>query len=80
MEEEEAISLASPDGSVSFHIGAVCLQFAEEDAHRCHSQLAESLPEDEKPECHPYWEEEDVMPLPFDLEDIIAELQNILGS
>ncbi|XP_044283668.1 alpha-ketoglutarate-dependent dioxygenase FTO isoform X5 [Varanus komodoensis] len=47
---------------------------------RCHSQLAESLPEDEKPECHPYWEEEDVMPLPFDLEDIIAELQNILGS
>ncbi|XP_061450287.1 alpha-ketoglutarate-dependent dioxygenase FTO [Rhineura floridana] len=28
---------------------------------RCHSQLAQNLPEDEKPECHPYWQK--VMPV-----------------
>nr|XP_034974910.1 alpha-ketoglutarate-dependent dioxygenase FTO isoform X5 [Zootoca vivipara] len=46
---------------------------------RCHSQLVENLPKDEKPECHPYWQEGDAsMPLPFNLEDIIAELQSLL--
>ncbi|XP_060109559.1 alpha-ketoglutarate-dependent dioxygenase FTO isoform X2 [Heteronotia binoei] len=45
---------------------------------RCHSQLAECLPEDEKPECRPYWEEDDPnMPLPFDLEDIVCELESL---
>ncbi|XP_042294375.1 alpha-ketoglutarate-dependent dioxygenase FTO isoform X5 [Sceloporus undulatus] len=48
---------------------------------RCHSKIAESLPDDEKPECHPYWQDDDAsMPLPFNLEDIIAELQNLLES
>nr|XP_060643809.1 alpha-ketoglutarate-dependent dioxygenase FTO [Anolis sagrei ordinatus] len=48
---------------------------------RCHSQLADRLPEGEKPECHPYWEDDDAsMPLPFNLEVIIAELQNLLES
>nr|XP_028595940.1 alpha-ketoglutarate-dependent dioxygenase FTO isoform X11 [Podarcis muralis] len=46
---------------------------------RCHSQLVENLPKDEKPECHPYWQEGDAsMPLPFNLEEIIAELQSLL--
>ncbi|XP_033012763.1 alpha-ketoglutarate-dependent dioxygenase FTO isoform X4 [Lacerta agilis] len=46
---------------------------------RCHSQLVENLPKDEKPECHPYWQEGDAsMPLPFNLEDIIAELRSLL--
>nr|XP_056718856.1 alpha-ketoglutarate-dependent dioxygenase FTO [Euleptes europaea] len=45
---------------------------------RCHSQLAECLPADEKPECRPYWEDDDPnMPLPFDLEGIIRELENL---
>ncbi|XP_070809041.1 alpha-ketoglutarate-dependent dioxygenase FTO [Pituophis catenifer annectens] len=46
---------------------------------RCHSPLTENLPEDEKPKCKPYWEDNDPrMPLPFDLDDIIFELQTIL--
>uniref|UniRef100_A0A670YPN4 Alpha-ketoglutarate-dependent dioxygenase FTO n=1 Tax=Pseudonaja textilis TaxID=8673 RepID=A0A670YPN4_PSETE len=46
---------------------------------RCHSPLSEKLPDDEKPKCQPYWEGNDPsMPLPFDLEDIIFELQTML--
>ncbi|XP_071613037.1 alpha-ketoglutarate-dependent dioxygenase FTO isoform X2 [Heliangelus exortis] len=48
-------------------------------AARCQSQAAENLPEDQKPECHPFWTDEDCnMPLPYDLEDIIADLQNLV--
>ncbi|XP_078236585.1 alpha-ketoglutarate-dependent dioxygenase FTO isoform X12 [Pogona vitticeps] len=46
---------------------------------RCHSLLALSLPEEEKPRCHPYWQMGDPhLPLPFNLEDIIIELRKIL--
>ncbi|KAJ7311857.1 hypothetical protein JRQ81_006172 [Phrynocephalus forsythii] len=46
---------------------------------RCHTPLALSLPEEEKPRCHPYWEVGDNnLPLPFNLKDIIAELQNVM--
>ncbi|ETE63133.1 hypothetical protein L345_11107, partial [Ophiophagus hannah] len=46
---------------------------------RCHSPLSENLPDDEKPKCQPYWEDNDPsMPLPFNLEDIIFELQTML--
>ncbi|OXB64268.1 hypothetical protein ASZ78_002983 [Callipepla squamata] len=52
---------------VSFHIG------------RCQSDAAESLPEEQKPECHPFWtKEESNMPLPFDLEEIIVHLQSLV--
>ncbi|KAG8144130.1 hypothetical protein E2320_001243 [Naja naja] len=45
----------------------------------CHSPLSENLPDDEKPKCQPYWEDNDPsMPLPFNLEDIIFELQTML--
>ncbi|KAL7978952.1 hypothetical protein Chor_013441 [Crotalus horridus] len=48
-------------------------------APRCHSSLSENLPEDEKPKCQPYWQDKDPsMPLPFNLDDIIFELQTIL--
>ncbi|XP_053126944.1 alpha-ketoglutarate-dependent dioxygenase FTO isoform X2 [Hemicordylus capensis] len=53
----------------------------EEWLTRCHSQLAESLPEDEKPECRPYWQQDDPnMLLPFNLEDVIIELENLLKT
>ncbi|XP_063168909.1 alpha-ketoglutarate-dependent dioxygenase FTO isoform X2 [Candoia aspera] len=46
---------------------------------RCHSPLSKNLPKDEKPKCHPYWQDDDPsMPLPFNLDDIIFELQSIL--
>ncbi|XP_025958014.1 alpha-ketoglutarate-dependent dioxygenase FTO isoform X6 [Dromaius novaehollandiae] len=45
---------------------------------RCQSQAAESLPEDQKPECHPFWIDDDSnMPLPYDLEEVIANLQGL---
>ncbi|KAK9392694.1 hypothetical protein NXF25_016783 [Crotalus adamanteus] len=45
----------------------------------CHSSLSENLPEDEKPKCQPYWQDKDPsMPLPFNLDAIIFELQTIL--
>ncbi|XP_025924649.1 alpha-ketoglutarate-dependent dioxygenase FTO isoform X8 [Apteryx rowi] len=45
---------------------------------RCQSQAAESLPEDQKPECHPFWVDDDSnMPLPYDLEAVIANLQSL---
>ncbi|XP_027540781.1 alpha-ketoglutarate-dependent dioxygenase FTO isoform X3 [Neopelma chrysocephalum] len=46
---------------------------------RCQSDAAESLPEDQKPECHPFWTDDDEcnMPLPYDLEEVIAYLQNL---
>ncbi|KFP06634.1 Alpha-ketoglutarate-dependent dioxygenase FTO, partial [Calypte anna] len=45
----------------------------------CQSEAAENLPEDQKPECHPFWTDEDCnMPLPYDLEDIIADLQSLV--
>uniref|UniRef100_A0A8C3UHE7 FTO alpha-ketoglutarate dependent dioxygenase n=1 Tax=Catharus ustulatus TaxID=91951 RepID=A0A8C3UHE7_CATUS len=39
-----------------------------------------SLPEDQKPECHPFWTDDDEsnMPLPYDLEEVIAYLQNLV--
>ncbi|KFP74604.1 Alpha-ketoglutarate-dependent dioxygenase FTO, partial [Acanthisitta chloris] len=45
----------------------------------CQSDAAESLPEDQKPECHPFWTDDDEcnMPLPYDLEEVIAYLQNL---
>ncbi|XP_035192412.1 alpha-ketoglutarate-dependent dioxygenase FTO isoform X1 [Oxyura jamaicensis] len=46
---------------------------------RCQSEAAESLPEDEKPECHPFWTNDECnMPLPYDLEEVIAQLQNLV--
>ncbi|XP_068267551.1 alpha-ketoglutarate-dependent dioxygenase FTO isoform X2 [Nyctibius grandis] len=46
---------------------------------RCRSEAAESLPEDQKPECHPFWTDDECnMPLPFDLEEIITNLQNLV--
>ncbi|XP_006026636.2 alpha-ketoglutarate-dependent dioxygenase FTO isoform X3 [Alligator sinensis] len=46
---------------------------------RCQSQLAKSLPDEQKPECHPYWKNDDSnMPLPYDLEEVIAKLQALL--
>ncbi|KFV83071.1 Alpha-ketoglutarate-dependent dioxygenase FTO, partial [Struthio camelus australis] len=45
----------------------------------CQSQAAESLPEDQKPECHPFWTDDDSnMPLPYDLEEVIANLQSLV--
>uniref|UniRef100_A0ACB8E9W6 Uncharacterized protein n=1 Tax=Sphaerodactylus townsendi TaxID=933632 RepID=A0ACB8E9W6_9SAUR len=62
------INQASPRKIIQYHCNI----------GRCHSQLAESLPEDEKPECRPYWEEDDPdMPLPFDLEAIIHDLESL---
>lgn len=47
---------------------------------RCQSRLANNLPIDEQPECHPHWHYGDAkMPLPFDLEEIISLLRNQLG-
>ncbi|XP_075621758.1 alpha-ketoglutarate-dependent dioxygenase FTO isoform X3 [Balearica regulorum gibbericeps] len=46
---------------------------------RCQSEAAESLPEDQKPECHPFWTDDECdMPLPYDLEEVIANLQNLV--
>ncbi|XP_051485477.1 alpha-ketoglutarate-dependent dioxygenase FTO isoform X2 [Apus apus] len=46
---------------------------------RCQSEAAETLPEDQKPECHPFWTDDDCnMPLPYDLEEIIAYLQKLV--
>ncbi|XP_059238676.1 alpha-ketoglutarate-dependent dioxygenase FTO isoform X2 [Mustela nigripes] len=46
---------------------------------RCQSQIARTLPVDQKPECRPYWEKDDPsMPLPFDLTDIVSELRGLL--
>ncbi|XP_074865284.1 alpha-ketoglutarate-dependent dioxygenase FTO isoform X5 [Carettochelys insculpta] len=46
---------------------------------RCQCQLAVSLPEDQRPKCHPFWKDDDSsMPLPYDLEEIIANLQILL--
>ncbi|KAI6077590.1 Alpha-ketoglutarate-dependent dioxygenase FTO isoform X1 [Aix galericulata] len=37
---------------------------------KCQSEAAESLPEDQKPECHPFWTNDECnMPLPYDLEE-----------
>ncbi|XP_010583157.1 PREDICTED: alpha-ketoglutarate-dependent dioxygenase FTO isoform X1 [Haliaeetus leucocephalus] len=48
---------------------------------RCQSEAAESLPEDQKPECHPFWTNDECnMPLPYDLEEVIANLQNLVQS
>ncbi|XP_038610153.1 alpha-ketoglutarate-dependent dioxygenase FTO [Tachyglossus aculeatus] len=42
---------------------------------RCQSRLARSLPDDQKPQCRPCWDDLDPrMPLPFDLGEIISEL------
>ncbi|XP_023577559.1 alpha-ketoglutarate-dependent dioxygenase FTO isoform X2 [Octodon degus] len=42
---------------------------------RCQTRIARSLPWDQKPECQPYWEQDDPsMPLPFDLTDVVSEL------
>ncbi|XP_040266644.1 alpha-ketoglutarate-dependent dioxygenase FTO isoform X2 [Bufo bufo] len=44
---------------------------------RC--SLAKSLPMDQRPRCHPYWEEDDFsMPLPFDLSQILTKLENFM--
>ncbi|XP_043351066.1 alpha-ketoglutarate-dependent dioxygenase FTO isoform X15 [Dermochelys coriacea] len=46
---------------------------------RCQCQLAMSLPEEQKPKCHPLWKDDDPsMPLPYDLEEVIANLQTLL--
>ncbi|XP_075017236.1 alpha-ketoglutarate-dependent dioxygenase FTO isoform X8 [Calonectris borealis] len=46
---------------------------------RCQSEAAESLPEDQRPECHPFWTDDEFnMPLPYDLEEVIANLQNLV--
>ncbi|XP_068938578.1 alpha-ketoglutarate-dependent dioxygenase FTO isoform X2 [Petaurus breviceps papuanus] len=46
---------------------------------RCQSRIAQNLPEDQRPICWPYWEDDDPeMPLPFDLSNIILELQGQL--
>ncbi|XP_062465111.1 alpha-ketoglutarate-dependent dioxygenase FTO isoform X4 [Pezoporus occidentalis] len=46
---------------------------------RCQSEAAESLPEDQKPECHPFWTDDECnMSLPYDLEEVIADLQNLV--
>ncbi|KAM8983093.1 alpha-ketoglutarate-dependent dioxygenase FTO isoform 4-T4 [Ara ararauna] len=46
---------------------------------RCQSEAAESLPEDRKPECHPLWTDDECnMSLPYDLEEVIADLQNLV--
>ncbi|XP_069495686.1 alpha-ketoglutarate-dependent dioxygenase FTO [Ambystoma mexicanum] len=45
---------------------------------RCRSPIARSLPADQKPVCHPFWRDNDPsMPLPFDLEEIISELDQL---
>ncbi|KFQ44344.1 Alpha-ketoglutarate-dependent dioxygenase FTO, partial [Nestor notabilis] len=45
----------------------------------CQSEAAESLPEDQKPESHPFWTDDECnMPLPYDLEEVIADLQNLV--
>ncbi|KAL2300333.1 hypothetical protein Nmel_012304 [Mimus melanotis] len=45
--------------------------------NRCQSDVAESLPEDQKPECHPFWTDDDEcnMPLPYDLEEADVTLK-----
>ena len=46
---------------------------------RCQSRIARTLPADQKPECRPYWEKGDpLMPLPFDLTEIVSELRGLL--
>ncbi|XP_072488337.1 alpha-ketoglutarate-dependent dioxygenase FTO isoform X9 [Notamacropus eugenii] len=46
---------------------------------RCQSRVAQNLPEDQRPICWPYWEDDDPeMPLPFHLSNIILELQGQL--
>lgn len=46
---------------------------------RCQGRTARTLPADQKPECRPYWEQDDpAMPLPFDLTDVVAELRGLL--
>ncbi|XP_061221063.1 alpha-ketoglutarate-dependent dioxygenase FTO isoform X4 [Neopsephotus bourkii] len=46
---------------------------------RCQSEAAESLPEDQKPECHPFWTDDECnMSLPYDLEEVITDLQNLV--
>ncbi|XP_068006608.1 alpha-ketoglutarate-dependent dioxygenase FTO isoform X2 [Melanerpes formicivorus] len=48
-------------------------------AARCQSEAAENLPEDQKPECHPFWRDDGCnMPLPYDLEEVIANLQYLV--
>ncbi|XP_067407325.1 alpha-ketoglutarate-dependent dioxygenase FTO isoform X1 [Emydura macquarii macquarii] len=46
---------------------------------RCQCHLAMNLPEEQKPKCHPFWKDDDSsMPLPYDLEEVIATLQTLL--
>ncbi|XP_069072412.1 alpha-ketoglutarate-dependent dioxygenase FTO isoform X3 [Pleurodeles waltl] len=46
---------------------------------RCRSQIARNLPADQKPLCHPNWTEDDAsMPLPFDLDSVISELEHLM--
>lgn len=46
---------------------------------RCESRIAQTLPEQQKPDCRPYWEKDDpTMPLPFDLTDMVSELRGQL--
>ncbi|XP_045675026.1 alpha-ketoglutarate-dependent dioxygenase FTO isoform X1 [Phyllostomus hastatus] len=46
---------------------------------RCQCRTARTLPADQRPECRPYWEQDDpAMPLPFDLTDLVAELRGLL--
>ncbi|XP_075796413.1 alpha-ketoglutarate-dependent dioxygenase FTO isoform X13 [Pelodiscus sinensis] len=54
-------------------------ELRKEWAARCQCQLALSLPEEQKPKCHPFWKDDDSsMPLPYDLEEVIDNLQILL--
>ncbi|KAM5137994.1 alpha-ketoglutarate-dependent dioxygenase FTO isoform 2-T2 [Mantella aurantiaca] len=46
---------------------------------RCRCKLAKSLPVDQRPQCYPYWEEEDSsIPMPFDLSKTLSELEHLI--
>ncbi|XP_018410223.1 PREDICTED: alpha-ketoglutarate-dependent dioxygenase FTO [Nanorana parkeri] len=48
-------------------------------SERCRCKLAKSLPVDQRPQCYPYWEEDDPsMPMPFDLSKILSELEHLI--
>nr|DBA17061.1 TPA: hypothetical protein GDO54_002568 [Pyxicephalus adspersus] len=46
---------------------------------RCKCKLAKSLPADQRPQCYPYWEEDDPsFPMPFDLTKTLSELEHLI--
>ncbi|XP_040184672.1 alpha-ketoglutarate-dependent dioxygenase FTO [Rana temporaria] len=45
---------------------------------RCRCRSAKSLPVDQRPQCYPFWEEDDSsFPMPFDLSKTLSELEDL---